>query len=72
MKVEATQQGEKALLAVAGAATTWGLSDVSTLMAIFAGGATTVYVIAQLAFLLRKWWLLEKRAKPPKWDSTSH
>lgn len=70
MKVEATQQGEKALLAVAGAATTWGLSDISTLMAIFAGGATGLYVIVQLAFLLRKWWLLEKYSKPPKWESS--
>lgn len=70
MKTEIADQIGKSTLALSGLGLTWSLQDVSTLAAICVGVATTLYVLVQLGFLVRKWFLLEKHAKLPSWDST--
>lgn len=46
-------------IGAAGAATSWSLQDVNTVMAIAAGAVTTIYVLVNLAFLVRRWYKLE-------------
>lgn len=70
MKTETAEQITKGALAISGVGLTWTLQDVSAVVAICVGIATTSYVLVQLFFLLRKWWLLERNAKLPSWDST--
>ena len=76
MKDDVADQVARAIPAVAGMGVTWSLQDVSLLMSIIVGLATVVYVLAQLAFLLRRWWKLEfaKTTNPldipakPRWE----
>lgn len=60
MRQETTDAVAKGSVAVAGTATTWSLSDVNAVVALFVGVATFFYISAQLFFLLRKWYKLEK------------
>lgn len=67
-KTELTVQGTKALIALSGTGASFWLQHVSVLISILVGVATAAYVVVQLAFLVRRWYLLEKNAKPPSWD----
>ena len=67
-KTELTVQGTKALIALSGTGASYWLQHVSVLISILVGIATAAYVVVQLAFLVRRWYLLEKSAKPPSWD----
>lgn len=60
MKQETLDLAQKGTLAVVGTAASWTLHEISALVAIIVGGATFVFIIVQLAFLLRKWYRLEK------------
>lgn len=44
---------------LAGTGASWSLTDTSVLAAIIVAVVTTLYTIAMLAFLMRKWYLLE-------------
>lgn len=54
----------RAVPAVGGALGTWALHDWSMLVAIIVGVCTIIYTVLQTVFLLRRWWLLEKRSIP--------
>lgn len=45
---------------VAGAGLTWGLQEWSQLISIGVGLATLLFIIAQAAYLLRRWYQREK------------
>lgn len=60
MKQETVDFAQKGTLAVVGTGASWSLHEVSALVAIIVGGATFVFVMVQLAFLIRKWYHLEK------------
>lgn len=59
MKQDTAEQIGKAIPAVVGAGIT--LSDVSTIVTITVGILTGIYVLAQLCFLLWKWYRLWRR-----------
>ena len=65
VKNEIITSAEKSFLALFGATVT--LSDISTIVTILVGLATFAFVTIQGVFLLRKWWLLERSNRPPKW-----
>ena len=44
------------------------LAQISTVVTIFVGLATLIYMLVQTVVLLRKWWLLEKARKVPTWE----
>lgn len=44
------------------------LAQISTVVTIFVGLATLIYMLVQTVILLRKWWLLEKARKVPTWE----
>ena len=44
------------------------LAQISTVITIFVGLATLIYMLVQTVVLLRKWWLLEKARKAPTWE----
>lgn len=44
------------------------LAQISTVVTIFVGLATLIYMQVQTVILLRKWWLLEKARKVPTWE----
>lgn len=60
MRQETTDALAKGSVAVVGTATTWSLTDINTIVALFVGVATFFYVSTNLFFLLRKWYKLEK------------
>lgn len=60
MRQETTDALAKGSVAVVGTATTWSLSDINAVVALFVGVATFFYVSTNLFFLLRKWYKLEK------------
>lgn len=60
MKVDVVNQTEKAALAVGGVTASFALHDWSTIVSIAVGLATFLFVVAQLAFLLRRWWRAER------------
>lgn len=68
VKHEAVVQGAKAVVAIGGTGLTLWLQQVSLVVSIIVGLATASYVIVQCAFLIRKWFLLEHKAKPPTWE----
>lgn len=65
-KAEVAHAAEKTALAILG--TTITLADVATIVTILVGLATFIFVTLQGIFLLRKWWLLEKSRRSPKWE----
>ncbi len=56
---EVAEQIIKAAPAVAG--TWWTTATPDVKVALIVGICTAVYVIAQFFFLMRKWWILERR-----------
>lgn len=60
MKHETIEQIVKAAPAVAGASVTWQLHEVNQVVALLVGLVTIAYVIVQLAYLVRKWWVQER------------
>jgi hypothetical protein len=56
---EVVEQIAKAAPAVAG--TWWTTATPDAQIAAIVGVCTVIYIIAQLFFLLRKWWILELR-----------
>ncbi len=60
MKQETADNVTRGAVAIVGAGTTWSLQHISTVVAICVGVATLCYVIVQAAFLIRKWYILEK------------
>lgn len=56
---EVVEQVAKAAPAIAGA--WWTTATPDTVVAVIVGVCTSVYVIAQFLFLMRKWWILERR-----------
>lgn len=67
-KTELTTQGTKALIALSGPGASFWLQHASLFTSILVGIATAAYVVVQLAFLIRRWYLLEKNAKLPTWE----
>lgn len=67
-KTELTVQGTKALIALSGTGVSFWLQQISLVISILVGVATMAYVVVQLAFLVRRWYLLEKSAKLPTWE----
>lgn len=67
-KTELTTQGTKALIALSGTGASFWLQDASLFISILVGITTAAYVVVQLAFLVRRWYLLEKNAKLPTWE----
>ena len=67
-KTELTVQGTKALIALSGTGASFWLQHISLVVSLIVGLATAAYVIVQLAFLVRRWYLLEKGSKPPSWE----
>lgn len=59
MRQEVSAQAAKASVAVAGTGTAWGLHDINQVISIMVGTATLIYIIVQLAYLVRKWWVQE-------------
>lgn len=57
---EQVVQAKKAAIAVVGTGTSWGLQDYSTAASIAVAVAVFVYTVVQMAFLLRRWYRLEK------------
>ena len=62
------QSAKTSIVAISGTGVTWWLQDVSLLTSATVGVVTVFYILAQLFFLLRKWYLLEKSAKKPEWE----
>jgi hypothetical protein len=62
MKQEAKEAIEKGALGLLGTGATWTLQDVNAVIAALVGVATIAYISAQLFFLLRKWYILERRS----------
>jgi hypothetical protein len=69
MKPDTHEQAVKLVPAVAGIGVT--LADISTIITILAGICTILYILVQMAFLIRKWWLLETKGHIPKWEDPS-
>ncbi len=67
-KTELTTQGTKALIALSGTGASFWLQHASLFISILVGITTAAYVVVQLAFLVRRWYLLEKNAKLPTWE----
>lgn len=65
MKHDTAVEIARAAPAVAGASAAWSLQDYSVLATLTAATATAIYVLIQAAFLVRKWYLMEKRVKVP-------
>lgn len=61
MKTETSHEMLKAVPAAIGATTTWSLHEVSQATSIIVGTVTVCYVIVQLFYLVRKWYVQEKR-----------
>lgn len=59
MKQETRDAAEKGLVAVLGSAATWSLADVNQVIALMVGIATFIFIVVQLFFLCRKWYILE-------------
>jgi hypothetical protein len=59
MKQDVRETAEKAIVAVGGATATWSLQDANVVLSLFVGLATFVFVVVQIFFLLRKWYMLE-------------
>lgn len=60
MKQDTADAVGRTAILVGGAAAAWGLQEWSLVMAIAAGAVTALYGIINLAFLIRKWYRLEK------------
>lgn len=61
MKPETSNEMLKAVPAAIGATTTWSLQEASQATSIVVGTVTVCYVIVQLFYLVRKWYVQEKR-----------
>jgi len=57
---ESENQLRTGLLVLSSAAVTWTMQEFSAVVALFVGLATLVFILIQAAFLMRKWWRLEK------------
>lgn len=60
MKQDTVEQMKIAVPAVAGTGLTWSLHEFSQVLTLAVGFATLLFIIIQMAFLLRKWYLREK------------
>lgn len=61
MKSETSSEMLKAVPAVVGVTSTWSLHEASQATSIVVGGVTFLYVLVQLFYLVRKWYVQEKR-----------
>jgi len=61
MKPETTTEVLKTLPAAAGMVSAWSLQEASQATSILVGTVTIFYVIVQLFYLVRKWYVQEKR-----------
>lgn len=60
MKQDTIEQVRTAVPAVAGASLTLGLAEWSQLISLLVGLATLLFIVVQMAFLLRKWYIRER------------
>lgn len=61
MKSETSTEMLKAVPAVVGVTSAWSLQEASQATSIVVGTVTICYVIVQLFYLVRKWYVQEKR-----------
>ena len=60
MKHDTIEQVTRAAPAVVGTFVSWTMQEISQVVAIGVGVVTIIYVLVQLAYLVRKWWVQEK------------
>jgi phage shock protein PspC (stress-responsive transcriptional regulator) len=60
MTHEQAVQAKKAVGVVAGFGVSWGLQDLSLIVSICVGISVFIYTMTQFAFLVRRWYRLEK------------
>lgn len=70
MKQDTMEQIKVALPAVGGTWLTWELHEASQYVSLAVGIATLLFIIVQMAFLLRKWYKREKHGWFPSAQDT--
>jgi len=60
MKHDTIEQVTRAAPAVVGTFVSWTMHEISQVVAIGVGVVTIIYVLAQMAYLVRKWLVQEK------------